>query len=53
MQKETGTNEQANTDTLDPDDLFSRGLRRSARWKPNADQLVKNDSKRENQTRIN
>ena len=25
MQKETGTNEQVNTDTLDPDDLFSRG----------------------------
>ena len=29
MQKETGTNEQTNTDTLDPYDLFSRGLRRS------------------------
>ena len=31
MQKETGTNEQANTDTLDPYDLFSRGLRRSTK----------------------
>ena len=29
MQKETGANEQTNTDTLDPCDLFSRGLRRS------------------------
>ena len=29
MQKETGANEQTNTDTLDPYDLFSRGLRRS------------------------
>ena len=27
--KRTGTNEQTNTDTLDPYDLFSRGLRRS------------------------
>ena len=53
MQKETGTNEQTNTDTLDPYDLFSRGLRWSTKWKPNADQLVKNESKRENQTRIN
>ena len=29
MQKGTGTNEQTNTDILDPYDLFSRGLRRS------------------------
>ena len=29
MQKETGPNEQANTDTLGPYDIFSRGLRRS------------------------
>ena len=29
MQKEAGTNEQKNTDALDPYDLFSRGLRRS------------------------
>ena len=28
MQNETGTNEQTNTDTLDPYDLFLRGLRR-------------------------
>ena len=36
MQKGTGTNEQTNTDTLEPYDLFSRGLRRSVKWKPNA-----------------
>ena len=36
MQKEPGTNEQENTDILDPYDLFSRGLRRSKKWKPNA-----------------
>ena len=29
MQKGTGTNEQTKTDSLDPYDLFSRGLRRS------------------------
>ena len=29
MQNETGTNEQTNTDTLDPYDLFLRGLIRS------------------------
>ena len=29
MQKETGTIKQTNTDTLDPYDLFSKGLRRS------------------------
>ena len=29
MQKGTGINEQTNTDTLDPYDLFSRGLRLS------------------------
>ena len=40
MQKETGTNEQTNTDTLDPYDLFSRGLR-------------PNENQNENQTRIN
>ena len=33
MQKGTGTNEQTNTDILDPYDLFSRGLRRSMKWK--------------------
>ena len=53
MQKETGTNEQINTDTLDAYDLFSRGLRRSTKWKPNAHQLVKNESMYESQTRIN
>ena len=31
MQKEPGTNEQENTDILDPYDLFSRGLRRSTK----------------------
>ena len=31
MQKQTGTNEQTNTDTLDPCDLFSRGLRQSTK----------------------
>ena len=36
VSKRTGTNEQMNTDTLDPYDLFSRGLRRSMKWKPNA-----------------
>ena len=36
MQKETGTNEQTNTDTLDPYDLFSSGLGRSMKLKPNA-----------------
>ena len=36
MQKATGTNERMNTDTLDPYDLFSRGLRRSMKKKPNA-----------------
>ena len=51
MQKETGTNEQTNTDALDSYDLFSRGLRRSTKLKPN--QLVKNESRYENQTRIN
>ena len=45
MQKETGTNEQTNTDTLDPYDLFSRGLRRSMKWKPNAYQLIKNKNR--------
>ena len=29
MQKGARTNEQTNTDTLDPYDLFSRGLRQS------------------------
>ena len=29
MQKGTGTNKQTNEDTLDPYNLFSRGLRRS------------------------
>ena len=53
MQKETGTNERANTDFLDPYDLFSRGLRRSTKWKPNVHELVKNESRYENQTRIN
>ena len=53
MQKGTGTNEQTNTDTLDPYDLFSRGLRQSMKWKPNVHQLVKNESRYENQTRIN
>ena len=33
MQKETGTNERTNTDTPDPYDLFSRGLRQSMKWK--------------------
>ena len=41
MQKETGTNEQTNTDTLDPYDLFLRGLKRSTKWKPNAYQFIK------------
>ena len=31
MQKQTGKNEQTNNDILDPDDLFSRGLRRSTK----------------------
>ena len=52
MQKETGKNKQANTDTLDPYDLFSRRLRRSIKWKPNAHQLVKNESRNENQMHI-
>ena len=42
MQKETGTKEQTNTDTLDhPYDLFSRALRQSTKWRPNAHQLIK------------
>ena len=41
MQQETGTNEQTNTGALDLYDLFSRGLRRSTKWKPNAYLLVK------------
>ena len=36
MQKGTGTNERTNTDTLVPYDLFSRGLRRNTKQKPNA-----------------
>ena len=36
MQKATDTNEQTNNDTLDPHDLFSRGMRRSMKLKPNA-----------------
>ena len=36
MQKETGTNEQTNADTLDPYDLFSSGLGRSMKLKSNA-----------------
>ena len=36
MQKATGTNERTNIDTLDPHDLFPRGLRRSMKLKPNA-----------------
>ena len=31
MQKETGTKEKTNADTLDPYDLLSRGVRRSAK----------------------
>ena len=31
MQNETGTNEQTNTDTLDPYKLLSRGLRQSTK----------------------
>ena len=50
MQKETGTNEQTNTDTLDPY-YFSQGD--WTKWKPNAHQLVKNESRYENETRIN
>ena len=45
MQKETATNEQMNTDTLDSYDLFSRGLRRSTKWKPNEHQLIKNKNR--------
>ena len=45
MQKVAGTNEWTNTDTLDPYDLFSRGLRRSMKWKPNAYQLIKNKNR--------
>ena len=52
MQKETGTNKQTKTNTLDPYDLFSRRLRRSTKWKTNAHQLVKNESRNENQTHI-
>ena len=36
---------QTNTDTLDPYDLFSRGLRRSMKWKPTAYYLVKNKNR--------
>ena len=32
---------------------FSKGLRRSTKWKPDAHQLVKNESRYENQTHIN
>ena len=35
IQKETDTNERTNTDTLAPYDLFSRGMRRSTKRKPN------------------
>ena len=45
MQKGTGTNKRTNTDALDPYDLFSRGLRRSMKWKPNAYYLVKNKNR--------
>ena len=31
MQNETGTNEQTNTDTLEPYKLLSRGLRQSTK----------------------
>ena len=36
MQNKTGTNEQTNTDILDPCFLSSIGLRRSTEWKPNS-----------------
>ena len=43
MQKETGTNEQTNTDILDPYNFFSRGLRRSTKWKTKR-VLIKNEN---------
>ena len=45
MQKVAGTNERTNTGTLDPYDLFSRGLRQSMKWKPNTYELVKNKNR--------
>ena len=45
MQKVVDTNEWTNTDTLNPYDLFSRGLRRSMKWKPSAYQLIKNKNR--------
>ena len=45
MQNGTGTNEQTNTDTLEPYDPFSRRLRWTMKWKPNACYLVKNKNR--------
>ena len=36
MQKQTGIYEQTNTYILSPYNVFSRGLRLSTKWKPDA-----------------